>query len=409
MSLPLPSHNLLHFSVLHACTVSSPTTITGKKTMSGPCKVCEKPGHGIHYGVWTCESCKSFFVRSSRKGTKTLVCNSGSDCVLSGKESRTICGYCRFQKCVKLGMAKKETLRYHSYGKAQCMVSQSNSMEIGVVSITETLDTSKLTELQEINNIVDSYKEGCCFTTDKVKNFELKKFSMVTSESAEIARVKTWMDYAKEYEADIKSLLPFVDDLQDSFNSHDKAILLKRSAFQIYLLRRVRAFNPFGLLLSDGRVINMIDLQLLYGMSLAEEMQQFVKIILQMGCTDEDIAMFIPIVFYKSTKLEDLAQSELQNPQNLSSAQQKFKTLFVKHAESQSFDQRVFQGLINLLPEMEKLEVTHQEALAFLKPYRWAFPEDSLFAEVYDLDSKIVTIQKKSDAPSSSSVSNGSC
>ncbi|CAL2052247.1 unnamed protein product [Caenorhabditis brenneri] len=376
--------------------------------MSEPCKVCEKPGHGIHYGVWTCESCKSFFVRSSRKGTETLVCNSGSDCVLSGKESRKICGYCRFQKCVKLGMAKNETLRYHSYGKARDTVPQSDLMNISVDSITEPSDTSKLTELQEINNIVDSYKEGCCFTTDKVKNFKLKEFRMVTSESAEIARVKTWMDYAKEFEADIRSLLPLVDDLQDSFNSRDKAILLKRSAFQLYLLRRVRALNHFGLLLSDGRVIKMIDLQLLYGVPLAEEMFQFAKRILQLGCTDEDIALFIPIVFYKPTKLEDLARLNLQNPENLSPAHQKFKTLFVKHAENRSLDQRVFHEMIKLLPDLERLEVMHQETLEFLKPYRWTFPEDSLFAEIYGLDSKIVTLEKGYNLPSSSAVSNES-
>ncbi|EGT43001.1 hypothetical protein CAEBREN_00032 [Caenorhabditis brenneri] len=209
-------------------------------------------------------------------------------------------------------------------------------------------------------------------------------------------------------EADIRALLPFIDELQDLFNSHDKAILLKRSAFQIYLLRRIRALNPYGLLLSDGRVIKLISLQFLYGTPLINEMLQFVSRILQLGCTDEDIGMFITIVYYKPGRIEDLASLNLQNPENLPAAQQKFKKLFVKHAESRGVDQRVFQDLINMWPELERLKVVHEERLKILKPYRWAFPENSLFAEVYDIDPQVVTVQNGSNLPSNSPVSNGS-
>ncbi|CAL2039282.1 unnamed protein product, partial [Caenorhabditis brenneri] len=225
----------------------------------------------------------------------------------------------------------------------------------------------------------------------------------VISQNAELTLVKAWTDYADEIEADIRALLPFIDDLQDSFNSHDKAILLKRNAFQIYLLRRIRALNPYGLLLSDGRVIKLISLQFLYGIPLINEMLKVVSRILQLGCTDEDIAMFITMVYYKPGRQEDLASLNLQNPENLSLAQQKFKKLFVKHAESRGVDQRVFQNLINLWPELERLKVMHRERLEILKPFRWAFPDNSLFAKVYDLNPQIVTIQNGSNLPSNGS------
>ncbi|EGT40172.1 hypothetical protein CAEBREN_02294 [Caenorhabditis brenneri] len=80
----------------------------------------------------------------------------------------------------------------------------------------------------------------------------------VISQNAELTLVKAWMDYAEEIEADMRTLIPFIDDLEDSFNSHDKTILLKRSVFQIYLHRRIRALNPYKLLLPYGRVIEMI-------------------------------------------------------------------------------------------------------------------------------------------------------
>ncbi|EGT32695.1 hypothetical protein CAEBREN_14746 [Caenorhabditis brenneri] len=152
----------------------------------------------------------------------------------------------------------------------------------------------------------------------------LKKFVQgrrsIISRNAELTLVKAWTDYAEEIEADIRALIPFIDDLQDSADSHDKAILLNRSAFEIYLIRRIRALNPYELLLSDGRGIKMISLRILYGTSLINEMLQFVSRILQLGCTDVDIAMFITIVYYKPRRIEDLASLNLRNSENLSPA-----------------------------------------------------------------------------------------
>ncbi|EGT36443.1 hypothetical protein CAEBREN_08684 [Caenorhabditis brenneri] len=404
--------------------MSSPPTFPGKENMSGPCTVCDKPGHGVHYGAWTCDSCKCFFARSSRRGSETLVCNINSKCDLSGKEPRMICKYCRFQKCLKVGMKLYTAHRYAPFPQdnqvrrsitPNNMVTQSPSpsssvqsletTEIDNVPLSEPFDIQKLIDQLEINNIVDSYREGCCFTVDKIKNVEVKEFEVPTSRNAEIARDKAWTDYAKEYEADIKALIPFIDDLQDSFDSLDKAILLKGCAFQIYFLRRVRALNPYGLLLSDGRVIKMNELQLLYGAPLVIEMLQVVNRILQIGFTDEDIALFIPVIYYDKTNLVDL---KLRNQENLSTTSVKFRKLFVMHSEARCADERVFAELVKLRPDLQKLKAKHQQCLEFLKPYRWAFPETSLFAEVYGLDPKIVPIQNESNSPSSSTVSNGS-
>ncbi|EGT43828.1 hypothetical protein CAEBREN_02528 [Caenorhabditis brenneri] len=313
-SSSLQSSELMEINVKHLFT--SATMPPGKENISGACKVCEKPGHAIHYGVWTCDSCKWFFTNSLRRGTESLFCHKGSSCDLSSSNPFETCKYCRFQKCVKLGM-KNKSYQYRPDSQAQ-----------GV--LTPNYVTSQLPRVPH-------------------------QVCKVISQNAELTLVKAWTDYAEEIEADIRSLLPFIDELQDSFNSHDKAILLKRSAFQIYLLRRIRALNPYGLLLSDGRVIKLISLQFLYGTPLINEMLQVVSRILQLGCTDEDIAMFITIVYYKPGRIKDLASLNLQNPENLSPAQQKFKNLFVKHAESRSVDQKVFQDLINLWPELERL------------------------------------------------------
>ncbi|XP_072043785.1 nuclear receptor ROR-alpha A-like [Amphiura filiformis] len=67
------------------------------------CKVCGDKSKAIHYGVLTCEGCKSFFSRA-------LTNNTSYDCPTKNciiiKDTRNRCMYCRWLKCLAVGMSK---------------------------------------------------------------------------------------------------------------------------------------------------------------------------------------------------------------------------------------------------------------------------------------------------------------
>lgn len=69
------------------------------------CAVCGDIAACQHYGVRTCEGCKGFFKRTVQKGAK-YVCLGGKDCVVD-KRRRNRCQFCRFQKCLAVGMVKE--------------------------------------------------------------------------------------------------------------------------------------------------------------------------------------------------------------------------------------------------------------------------------------------------------------
>lgn len=74
-----------------------------------PCRVCGERASGLHYGVNTCEPCKGFFRRSivkivKKKETYTCV-RKKQDCKL-GTGKRTMCSYCRYRKCIEVGMSQ---------------------------------------------------------------------------------------------------------------------------------------------------------------------------------------------------------------------------------------------------------------------------------------------------------------
>ncbi|XP_004071664.1 nuclear receptor subfamily 5 group A member 2 isoform X1 [Oryzias latipes] len=72
------------------------------------CPVCGDKVSGYHYGLLTCESCKGFFKRSVQNN-KHYICAEQQSCPMNLSQ-RKRCPFCRFQKCLAVGM-KREAVR----------------------------------------------------------------------------------------------------------------------------------------------------------------------------------------------------------------------------------------------------------------------------------------------------------
>ncbi|VDO38270.1 unnamed protein product [Haemonchus placei] len=81
--------------------------------MSRQCEVCNKPAHGNHFGVNTCRACAAFFRRSVVQCRKYQCRKANGTCFLTEKEN-FICRFCRYQKCIALGMTPEIELQYSS-------------------------------------------------------------------------------------------------------------------------------------------------------------------------------------------------------------------------------------------------------------------------------------------------------
>ncbi|XP_022053376.1 peroxisome proliferator-activated receptor alpha-like isoform X2 [Acanthochromis polyacanthus] len=66
------------------------------------CKVCSDKASGFHYGVHACEGCKGFFRRTIR--LKLVYDKCERSCKIQ-KKNRNKCQYCRFHKCLSVGMS----------------------------------------------------------------------------------------------------------------------------------------------------------------------------------------------------------------------------------------------------------------------------------------------------------------
>ncbi|KAJ3584050.1 hypothetical protein NHX12_014546 [Muraenolepis orangiensis] len=106
---PLLLHHHNHY--VDYCGVVSSTTPPGgggggpPLSAEGLCAVCGDNAACQHYGVRTCEGCKGFFKRTVQKKAK-YVCLAARSCPVD-KRRRNRCQYCRFQKCLVVGMVKE--------------------------------------------------------------------------------------------------------------------------------------------------------------------------------------------------------------------------------------------------------------------------------------------------------------
>ncbi|XP_029016625.1 peroxisome proliferator-activated receptor alpha-like isoform X2 [Betta splendens] len=66
------------------------------------CRVCSDKASGFHYGVHACEGCKGFFRRTIRLKLEYDRCE--RNCKIQ-KKNRNKCQYCRFHKCLSVGMS----------------------------------------------------------------------------------------------------------------------------------------------------------------------------------------------------------------------------------------------------------------------------------------------------------------
>jgi vitamin D3 receptor len=119
------------------------------------CHVCGDKSTGSHFGGISCESCKAFFRRSvQRNRFEDYKCSYSGECKMN-TNTRKICQFCRYKRCLGIGMRPKWVLsddeRHQKYGnrRKQNKIIQKDSTE---ETHQQQQQTVKSTETVTIND-----------------------------------------------------------------------------------------------------------------------------------------------------------------------------------------------------------------------------------------------------------------
>uniref|UniRef100_A0A4W4HAF1 Nuclear receptor subfamily 5, group A, member 5 n=1 Tax=Electrophorus electricus TaxID=8005 RepID=A0A4W4HAF1_ELEEL len=102
------NHNICEAGMESGCCTVELKRDPDPRVQEEVCPVCGDRVSGYHYGLLTCESCKGFFKRSVQNN-KRYICAERQSCPMDLAQ-RKRCPYCRFQKCLAVGM-RREAVR----------------------------------------------------------------------------------------------------------------------------------------------------------------------------------------------------------------------------------------------------------------------------------------------------------
>ncbi|EFP00731.1 hypothetical protein CRE_21253 [Caenorhabditis remanei] len=114
---------------------------TTKKT----CNICGDRAQNARYGEMACSGCNVFFRRTILE-KKKYVCWRGKNCAISYAH-RCVCRYCRFQKCVQVGLRAEAIQQRDSLGPRILKI-KSRTPEIIIIDETPECLLEKFVKLQ---------------------------------------------------------------------------------------------------------------------------------------------------------------------------------------------------------------------------------------------------------------------
>ncbi|KAK4469197.1 hypothetical protein MN116_006570 [Schistosoma mekongi] len=179
------------------------------------CVVCGDKSSGKHYGQHTCEGCKSFFKRSVRRKLN-YTCRGNRQCPID-IHHRNQCQYCRFQKCIKVGMRKEAVqqgrlptfpLFYHSYfGLSNFLTTNSihpTYIESNVTKLISMLLVAEHNSYQHLNNEQFHYHLHYILHKSKLKTELSTYYLNENTKSNDLLNLTTYNDISSNHNDNTK-------------------------------------------------------------------------------------------------------------------------------------------------------------------------------------------------------------
>ncbi|CTQ86773.1 NR LBD domain-containing protein [Caenorhabditis elegans] len=89
------------------------------------CRVCDQPGHGFHFGAFTCRACSAFFRRAHFSLVTERKCRLSNGRCVPTKGGRWFCKKCRLAKCSEAGMNSRN-IQYDRDANKTSLLSSTN-------------------------------------------------------------------------------------------------------------------------------------------------------------------------------------------------------------------------------------------------------------------------------------------
>ncbi|KAK6973991.1 ecdysone-induced protein 78C, partial [Biomphalaria glabrata] len=338
-----------------------------------------------------------FFRRSIQKQIEYRCLREGKCMVI--RLNRNRCQYCRFKKCLAVGMSR-DSVRYgrvpkRSKGQEEQSVSSSDSSQD-----QSALESKQLAIYDVILSISQAHHAHCAITEDKSKNIVKRHATLMTkiqlptgrlqftNEEIEMHRLLMWQQLAALVTPSIHSVVEFskrVPNFPD-LSQDDQLILIKTGFFEIWLARMSRMIlkEEDIIVFEDGSCIARQELAVVYSPDFVTLLFEVASGFNLLNLNDTEIGLFTGIVLATSDR------QGLSDSQSVERIQDRLvEALKLQVSRNHSTEENLFPSIIMKLPELRTLGSQHNDLLRWYRMQWHRSNVPQLFAEIYDIPMKV--------------------
>ncbi|XP_075990830.1 ecdysone-induced protein 78C-like isoform X2 [Anticarsia gemmatalis] len=386
---------------------------SGQKAAT-PCKVCGDKASGYHYGVTSCEGCKGFFRRSIQKQIEYRCLRDGKCLVI--RLNRNRCQFCRFKKCLAVGMSR-DSVRYGRVPKRtrEPVPSESQPLppKVPAVASSTSLAAAKDLEVESlqpdvnvelVKSITVAHYNNNSYTEDLKLTLQQRNIVLThgesdneTSSGEEVASSTTdrihdirsvlWYNVATRMTPAVQQVVEFAKHLPDFHRlaQDDQLILIKLGFFEVWLTRISRLSNAQCLVFDDGVAITHGQLGVIYDEPFAAAILNYVWNIARLQLTEEEMAL------YTASLLICPHRSGLSDPEHIGALQHTLldalQTVAFNGgvAESSLAARARLEALTAARNEVRILGSRHHVLLNWCREFWPRLLLPALFSEIFDI------------------------
>ncbi|CAH1118452.1 unnamed protein product [Phaedon cochleariae] len=330
-----------------------PPSSSKTSTPSSPsqlCAVCGDTAACQHYGVRTCEGCKGFFKRTVQKGSK-YVCLADKACPVD-KRRRNRCQFCRFQKCLAVGMVKEVVRTDSLKGRRGRLPSKPKSPQESPPSPPVSLITA----------LVRAHVD----TTPDFSNLDYSQYLEPSPVEPNIAEAEKIQQFYTLLSTSVDVIRHFADKIPgyQDLCPEDRDLLFQSASLELFVLRLSYRTHPNDTKLTfcNGVVLDMQQCQRSFG----DWMNAIMEFCAGLHSMEIDISAFACLCAL--TLITD--RHGLRDPHRVEQLQMKIISSLRDHVTYNAEAQRkshYFSRLLGKLPELRSLSVQGLQRIFYLK------------------------------------------
>ncbi|XP_031631585.1 ecdysone-induced protein 78C isoform X2 [Contarinia nasturtii] len=374
------------------------------------CKVCGDKASGYHYGVTSCEGCKGFFRRSIQKQIEYRCLRDGKCLVI--RLNRNRCQYCRFRKCLAVGMSR-DSVRYGRVPKRSRELSGSDENADRdkrkptpqMCSVASPPDIASLapdpTELPGSTDLSTVYDVICRVSQAAEETLLVRKSSIqmqsdpVSDEECELTATVTdalkrkkillWQHFASHITPGVQRVVEFAKRVPGfcDFPQDDQLILIKLGFFEIWLSHATKLATDGSLTFDDGSFLTRDQLEIIYDNEFAHAFQNFANGLNEYGLSDAEIGLFSALVLLTATR------PGITEPKQILRTRERIaEALRVQIVQTRSGSTAALQLMPALeakITELKAIGVHHSSHLNWLRNNWTLLRLPPLFVEIFDI------------------------